>query len=124
MRWCQKNSLVSSTEHDQDDITYRKEYLEPVIIDEKIRFVSPPNDSEYIFGESITTTNDPNIVNKNSVSVESIATIAERYRYRKFVNGIATEPPEYSNDEMVYTGQTFTEKKMLEDSEYELMITE
>lgn len=106
----------------KDRITYEREYLEP-LIKENLDFLSPPNNSLYEVGDSIETTNDTTL-DKYKIAVELETKNIEQYRYRKYINGVPSEPPEYSNNGVIYNGQTSTTKKILKDSEYEITITE
>lgn len=106
----------------EDKITYEREYLEP-LIEEKLKFLSPQNNSTYEVDDSIETTNEE-ILDKYRIVVELETTSTEQYRYRKYINGAASEPPEYSNNGVIYNGATSTKKKVLNDSEYEITMTE
>lgn len=115
---------MGSTEKPEVEvITYEKEYIEP-LIEEQLNIVSPPNNSSYKVGEEIVSVDSIEKLDKYKVAVELNTTSTEQFRYRKYVNGIASEPPEYSNNGVVYAGTTTNSKKILKSSDYEFTVVE
>lgn len=123
MRWCLKNPYQGLIEETENKITYKKEYLEP-LINKELLFFSPSNNSTYIANETIETNNSIDNINKYQIVIGLNIITIEQYRYRKYVNGIATDPPEYSNNGVIYDGKVTEKTEVLKDSEYELIITE
>lgn len=78
-----------------------------------IKITSPQNGTTYEIGD---------ILSSNNVEVEKFKKITERYKLRKVVNGIETNPPEYQNNGMIYNGEVSTTSYVLNESAYELTL--
>lgn len=78
-----------------------------------IKITSPQNGTTYEIGD---------ILSSNDVEVEKFKKITERYKLRKVVNGIETNPPEYQNNGKIYNGEVSTTSYVLNESAYELTL--
>lgn len=78
-----------------------------------IKITSPQNGTTYEIGD---------ILSFNNVEVEKFKKITERYKLRKVVNGIETNPPEYQNNGMIYNGEVSTTSYVLNESAYKLTL--
>lgn len=78
-----------------------------------IKITSPQNGTTYEIGD---------ILSSNNVEVEKFKKITERYKLRKVVNGIETNPPEYQNNGMIYNGEVSTTSYVLNESAYKLTL--
>lgn len=78
-----------------------------------IKIISPQNGTTYEIGD---------ILSSNDIEVEKFKKITERYKLRKVVNGIETNPPEYQNNGMIYNGEVSTTSYVLNESAYKLTL--
>lgn len=113
-RCCLKTQLLGLTDKDEDIITWKKESYSSLVVD-NIKITSPSNGSSYEVG-SILTSDD--------IEVKKTITTTKRYRLRKVVNGVETNPPEYQNNGAIYEGNVSTTSYILDESAYEIGLTQ
>lgn len=78
----------------------------------------------YEIRETLTSKNSIDNITKYDVVVEMQSAATEQYKYRKYINGMASEPAEYAKNDKVYEGITIKRSRILKDSEYSLKLTE
>lgn len=114
LRCCLKTLLLGLIDEDKDIITWKKENYSSLIVD-NIKITSPSNGSSYEVGSNLTSDN---------IEVEKTITTTERYRLRKIVNGVETNPAEYQNNGEIYKGKVSTTSYVLDENAYEVSLTQ
>lgn len=64
------------------------------------------------------------ILTSNNIEVKKTITTTERYKLRKIVNGVETNPAEYQNNGTIYNGQVSTTSYTLDESAYKISLTQ
>lgn len=82
---------------------------------DNIKITSPLEGTSYEVNEILTS---------NDIEVEKTITTTERYRLRKVVNGVETNPAEYQNNGAIYNGQVSTTSYTLDESAYKISLTQ
>lgn len=114
LRCCPKTRQSGQNEK-KDSVTWKKESY-PSLMSENIKIISPIAGVTFEEGETISSDKDI-IVYKKDITTE-------RYRLRKVINGIETEPPVYQNNGKIYLGKVSTTSYSLSDNSYEIELTE
>ena len=121
-RCCPKTRPSGQTDDDKVDvITWKKESYSSLVVD-NISFLSPNDGTSYEIGDIISTA--AAVSSQNDIVIQKTITTTERYRLVKVINGVETNPPEYQNDGQIYSGKVSTTSYNLNDSAYEISLTE
>lgn len=82
---------------------------------DNIKITSPLEGTSYEINEILTS---------NNIEVKKTIAITERYKLRKIVNGVETNPAEYQNNGTIYNGQVSTTSYTLDESAYKISLTQ